>query len=179
MAMQKKYTPEEMKIMEENADKAITTMTVGAVGIGFAPVFVDVTALMIGLGVGVVAIGKCYDLKLTKDDAGDLIKQFFKAAGLTYSMIFAGQKITTSLLKSNPVSYIPSMIADAAMCGSIAFAVGSTSKRYFQRLAEGKKVTASDMKKWMKEGKETGKDVAKNMAKDKAKEFEESSESDK
>ena len=167
----RKYSEEELLGMDENADIAITTMTIAGVGMGFAPVFLDVAALMVAMGAGVVAIGKCYDLQLTKDDAADLIRQFFKAAGLTFSMVFAGQKITASFLKSNPVTYLPTMVADAVMCGSIAFAVGGTSKRYFHRVAAGKKVSESEMKAWMNEGKKAGKDVASQYAREKAKEF--------
>ena len=164
----KKYTENEMAEMTKKAQTALKTMTVAGVGIGFAPVMVDIAALMTAMGAGVVAIGKCYGFNLDKQGAGDLIKQFFKAAGTTYAFVFAGQKIAASFLKSNPVSYIPAMISDAVMCGAIAYAVGSTSEKYFRRKAEGSKATADDIKRWMEEGKREGKAVSKKHAEEQA-----------
>ncbi len=170
-AAAKRYTEESLLGMDKKANKAVMAMTGAGVGVGFAPVMVDVAVLMAAMGGGVVSIGTCYDMRLTKEDAAELIKEFFKAAGMTFSMVFAGQKITASFLKSNPVTYVPTMIADAAMCGTIAFAVGETSKKYFRRLASGKKVSNSDLKKWMAEGKKSGKSIAKEYAEQKAKDM--------
>lgn len=165
----KRYTEEALLDMDRKADTRILAMTGAGVGVGFAPVMLDVAVLMGTMGTGVVSIGACYGMGLTKEDAAELIKQFFKAAGMTFSMIFIGQKFTASLLKSNPVTYVPTMIADAVMCGTVAFAVGSTAKKYFRRLASGKKVSVYDLKKWMAEGKKNGKAVAKEYAEQKAK----------
>lgn len=139
MATHKLYSEGEIKAMDDAADNSILAMTIVGVGIGFAPVMLDITVFMAEAGIGVVKIGKCYNMKLNKADAGDLIEHFFKAAGLAYSMVFTCEKFGSSALKSDPVSYIPTMTADAVMCGSISFAIGSTSKRYFKKLAEGKK----------------------------------------
>lgn len=168
----KKYTADEILAMDKKADVAITTMTLAGVGIGFAPVIIDIAAFMAAMGTGVVAIGKCYYQELTKDDAGELIKKFFMAAGTTLAMVSVGQKLVTSVLKSNAVTYVPAMVADAVICGATAFAVGTTSKNYFHRRAEGKKASEKDIKKWMKEGKIEGKKVAKKMANEKKKEIE-------
>lgn len=168
---EKKYTKEEIEKMKEKADIAVLTMTTVGVGIGFVPVMFDIAALMTAMGGGVVTIGNCYGFTMNKEDAGELIKSFFKAAGMTFSFIFAGQKIASSLLKSNPVSYVPSMIADAVLCGSTAYAVGSTSEKYFRRRAEGKKATAEDIRRWMEEGKRDGKQISKKQADEKAKNF--------
>ncbi len=170
-AAAKRYTEESLLGMDKKANKAVMAMTGAGVGVGFVPVMVDVAVLMAAMGGGVVSIGTCYDMRLTKEDAAELIKEFFKAAGMTFSMVFAGQKITASILKSNPVTYVPTMIADAAMCGTIAFAVGETSKKYFRRLASGKTVSKNDMKKWMTEGKKNGKSIAKEYAEQQAKDI--------
>lgn len=164
----KKYTRAELTAMKEKSDTALYTMTVAGVGIGFAPVMIDIAALMTAMGVGVVAIGNCYGYKLNKADAGELIKHFFRAAGMTYSFIFVGQKITTSILKSNPVSYIPTMIADAIMCGATAYAVGYTSQKYFHKQAEGAQATVDDIKRWMKDGKKEGQKISKQKAEEEA-----------
>jgi len=166
--MVKKFTPEQLQEMDKKADLAISAMMAAAIGIGFAPVMMDMVTVSAAMGAGVVAISKCYDLQLTKDDAAELIKQFFKAAGTSYSIMFMGVKITNSLLKSNPVTYLPFMIADAVVCGAASFAVGTTAKNFFHRRAQGKKVTASEMKQWMKEGQEKGKALAKQSAKEQA-----------
>lgn len=166
--MMKKYTPEQLQAMDKKADLAISAMMATAIGIGVAPFGVDIVATSAAMGGGVVAIGNCYNQQLTKDDAADLIKQFFKAAGTSYSIMYMGMKITDSLLKSNPVTYLPFMIADGIVNGAASFAVGTTAKNFFHRRAQGKKVTASEMKQWMKEGQEKGKALAKQSAKEQA-----------
>ena len=161
---ERKYTKEEILKMKENADIAVMTMTTTGIGIGFVPVLIDVTALTAAMGVGVVAIAKCYGYKLSEEDAGELILNFLKAAGTTGICIAAGQKIIMSLLKSNPISYIPVMIADAVLCGSTAYAIGSTSEQYFRKRAEGKKATQEEIREWMKDGKSKGKEISKKQA---------------
>ncbi|MBE6633955.1 MAG: DUF697 domain-containing protein [Ruminococcaceae bacterium] len=163
-----KYTKEEIAKMRENAEIAVNTMTASGVAIGFAPVLIDVAALMAAMGVGVAAIAKCYGYSLNKEDAGELILRFFKAVGTTGACIAAGQKLITSLFKSNPVSYVPVMIADAVLCGSTAYAVGSTSEKYFRKCAEGKRVSNDEIRQWMKEGKERGKEISKKQAEQEA-----------
>lgn len=165
----KMYTETELVAMDSKADVAVKAMTVTGVGIGFAPVMIDIAALMAAMGAGVVAIGACYQMKVNKEDAGELIKQFFKAAGLTFSMVFAGQKIVGSLMKSNPATYLPFMITDAIVCGASAYAVGSTSQKYFRRRAQGKTASAAEIKQWMAEGKQQGKGFAKAQADQRAK----------
>ena len=159
--MQRKYSEEELQQMKKKASKVVLSMTAGSAGIGAAPVIIDIGAFMVAMGGSVVAIGRCYDFKITKEEAGQLIKQFFCAAGMAFSFIFAGQKIVTSLLKSNPVSYTPSMAVDAVMCSATAYAIGSTSQQYFHKLAQGKTVSNRELRQWMQEGKKTGKTMAK------------------
>ena len=167
----KKYTSKEIEEMGKKADKTVTTMTLTGVGIGFAPVGIDIAAFMTLMGTSVIAIGNCYGMEMNKEEAGELIKQFFKAAGLTLSMVTVGSKIIYSTMKSNPVTYLPFMVADAVICGTTAYAVGSTSKNYFQLRAQGKKASEEDIKRWMEEGKIQGKKVAKQAAKEKANEI--------
>ena len=165
---ERRYTKEEIEKMKENAEIAVASMTTAGVSMGFVPVFIDVAALMAAMGVGVIAIAKCYGFALNKEDAGDLIKQFVKAAGFTSMGVVVGQKIFNSILKSNPVSYIPVMISDAIVCGAISYSVGSTADKYFRRRAEGKKVSKEEISQWMKEGKEKGKEVSKKQAEEEA-----------
>ena len=162
--MVKKYTPEQIQEMDKKADLAVGTMMAAGVGIGLAPVLLDMVTVSAVMGAGVIAVSACYGQQLTKDDAAELIKQFFKAAGTSYSIMFMGVKITNSLLKSTPVTYLPFMIADAVVCGAASFAVGITAKNFFHRRAQGKKVTPEEMKQWMKEGNEQGKALAKKSA---------------
>ena len=164
----KQYTNEELLAMEKNADKAILAMTVTGVGIGFAPVGIDISALLLAMGTGVLAIGRNYGMSLSKEDAAELIKIFFKAAGTTFSIVTGGEKLAASLLKSNPVTYLTVMIIDGVMGGAAAFAVGYTSRRYFRMLAEGKKASKAEIGAWMREGKKQGKGIAKNLAEKKA-----------
>ncbi|MBR5287438.1 MAG: DUF697 domain-containing protein [Clostridia bacterium] len=166
--MMKKFTPEQLQEMDRKADLAVNAMMVAAVGLGVVPILLDMVAVSAAMGAGVIAIANCYDLQLTKDDAADLIKQFFKAAGTSYSIMFMGVKITNSLLKSNPVTYVPFLIADGVVCGAAAFAVGMTAKNFFHRRAQGKKATKEEMKQWMKEGQKMGKELARKPAEEHA-----------
>ena len=97
-----KYTEAELKEMDKKADIAVATMTAGGVATGLVPIVVDIPAFATALGVGVVALGKCYMYEITKEEAADLIRQFFKAASFSLAMAFVGTKITLSAFKITP-----------------------------------------------------------------------------
>lgn len=169
----RKYTDEEIKQMDSKAEDAIFYTTTVATGLGFVPIGFDLAVFAGTVGVGVVSVGKCYDFTISKGEAGELIKEFMKAAGLTYAFLTTGGKIITSLFKSNPVSYLPVAIADAALCGATAYALCSTAKEYFRRKAQGKQATREEIKRWMEEGKIKGRAIARKAAEEKAKEIKE------
>ena len=166
-----KYTEAELKEMDKKADIAVATMTAGGVATGLVPIVVDIPAFATALGVGVVALGKCYMYEITKEEAADLIRQFFKAASFSLAMAFVGTKITLSAFKITPFAPVV-YISDAVICGSIAFAVGQTAKNFLSRKAQGKTASPEEIKVWMEEGRKEGKKVARRIAEKKAKELE-------
>lgn len=167
----RKYTDEEIEKMADKAQDAVVKTTITATGLGFVPIGFDIAVFAGTVAVGVVAVGKSFDFSISKGDAGDLIKQFMGAAGMTYMFLTTGGKLLASLLKSNPLSYLPVAIADAALCGATAYAICSTSKEYFRRKAHGKQATREEIKRWMEEGRIKGKAIARKAAEEKAKEI--------
>ncbi len=84
---------------DENADKAIKAMITAAVGVAVVPVYVNWALTASVLGSGVVAIGLCYGVELTKDEAWKLVKQFIFAAGSFFLAANVGSKFIAMVLQ--------------------------------------------------------------------------------
>lgn len=84
------------------------------------------------MGAGAVAIGKCYDVQLTKDEGWKLVKQFVLSAGMWFLSMNVGSKILSALMQSTGVGYAVGMALDAASSAAFAWAIGSTAKAYFR-----------------------------------------------
>jgi uncharacterized protein (DUF697 family) len=65
---------------EQKADRIIAGMASTGVMVAVIPLPLGVP-FMAAVATGAVAIGACYGIKLTKDEAWKLIREFFKAAG--------------------------------------------------------------------------------------------------
>ena len=58
------------------------------------------------MGAGVVGIGLCYGVQLTKDEAWMLTKQFITAAGFWFTAMTVGTKLMSALLETRLNTYI-------------------------------------------------------------------------
>lgn len=125
---------------DKNADTAIKTMIAACVGGAVVPAHINWTIVAGAMGTGVVAIGLCYEVKLDKDEAWKLIKQFFLAAGTMFLMVNVGSKIISIILASTGIGYVGAVALDAAISAAQAYAVGACAKEYFRRdfLGKGK-----------------------------------------
>ncbi len=117
---------------DKRADAAIAAMVTAAMGGAVVPVVVSWPVAMAAMGSGVVAIGLCYGVKLTKDEAWRLVIMFIKAAGLTFCGLTVASQLLSAVLVSTGLGYGAAIALDAATCGSIAYAVGGTAKAYFK-----------------------------------------------
>lgn len=124
---------------DRNADTAIKTMIAACVGGAVVPAHINWTIVAAALGAGVVAIGVCYDVKMNKDEAWKLIKQFFLAAGTVFLMLNIGSKIISIILASTGIGYAGAVGLDTVVSGAQAYAVGACAKEYFRRDFLGKK----------------------------------------
>jgi hypothetical protein len=116
---------------DEKADNIIKGLMATGVAAGGVPVPMTVPFMAVVAG-GVVAIGACYDVQLTKDEAWKLIIQFFKAAGLVYAAVFVGAHFTAWILTATGFGVPFALALDAAEGATIAYAVGTASKHYFK-----------------------------------------------
>ena len=123
---------------DKNADIAIKTMIAACVGGAIVPAHINWAVVAAAMGTGVVAIGLCYDVKLNKDEAWKLVKQFFLAAGTVFLMINAGSKILSIVLASTGIGYAGAVALDAGVSAAQAYAVGACAKEYFRRDFLGK-----------------------------------------
>lgn len=73
-----------VNVCNEKADKAIKAMMATVVGTALVPAHVNWALTASAMGAGVVAIGLCYDIKLTKDEGWKLVKQFILSAGFWF-----------------------------------------------------------------------------------------------
>jgi Domain of unknown function (DUF697) len=117
---------------DNRADAVITTMVAAAMGGAIVPAVVQWPIFASAMGAGVVGIGLCYGVQLTKDEAWKLIVQFIRAAGLTFAGLYIGSQILSLILTSTGIGYVGAVAMDATIAGAIAYAVGAAAKAYFQ-----------------------------------------------
>ena len=130
----------------ENADKAIATMMGTVAATAVLPAHVNWSLTASAMGAGVVAIGLCYDVKLTKDEGWKLVKQFVVSAGFWFLSMNVGSKLAIALIESTGLGYGPAVALDVAASAAFAWAIGATAKEYFQREYLGKrKLTKNEL----------------------------------
>lgn len=125
-------------VCDNDADVAIKTMMGTVVATAAVPAHVNWALTASAMGAGAVAIGKCYDVQLTKDEGWKLVKQFVLSAGMWFLSMNVGSKILSALMQSTGVGYAVGMALDAASSAAFAWAIGSTAKAYFRNEYLGK-----------------------------------------
>ena len=123
---------------DNQADTAIKTMVSACIAGAIAPAMINPIVVAGAMGAGVVSIGICYDVKVTKDEAWKLIKQFFLAAGTMFLMVNMGGKFLSIILSSSGIGYGGAVAMDAALSAAQAYAVGACAKQYFRQEFLGK-----------------------------------------
>ena len=141
-------------VCNENADKAIAGMMATVVGTALVPAHVNWALTASAMGAGVVAIGLCYDIKLSKDEGWKLVKQFIMSAGFWFLSMNVGSKILSALMETTGIGYGAGVAIDAATSAAFASkkflipftlqAIGATAKEYFQREYLGKVKLSKD-----------------------------------
>jgi hypothetical protein len=116
---------------DEKADKIIKGLTATGVAAGGVPVPMLVP-FMAAVSSGVVAIGACYGVPMSRDQAWKLIREFFKAAGFVYAATFVGGAFITWILTATGVGLPVALALDAAQCAVIGYTVGTAAKHYFK-----------------------------------------------
>ncbi len=142
-ADQKELTP------DEQADNVINKM-IGAMASTALMQGISLPLVMGAMGTGVVAIGRCYGTELNRDEAWQLIKQFFHAAGLCYVGWILGGRILTMIIAATGAGYIAAVTIDATASASLGYAIGAASKAYFKG-ERNKKALGAAMRKKFKE----------------------------
>ena len=125
-------------VCDNDADVAIKTMMGTVVATAAVPAHVNWALTASAMGAGAVAIGKCYDVQLTKDEGWKLVKQFVLSAGMWFLSMNVGSKLLSALMQSTGVGYAVGMALDAASSAAFAWAIGSTAKAYFRNEYLGK-----------------------------------------
>lgn len=117
---------------DEQADRAINAMMATVIGTAAIPTYVNWAITATAMGTGVVAIGLCYGVELTRDEAWHLIKQFFSAASFWFLGMVIGTRILSLIMTSTGIGYFGAVALDASVSAAIAYAIGSCSKAYFK-----------------------------------------------
>lgn len=117
---------------DEKADIAINAMVSAAVVFAAAPGPVNWAAFSTALGGGVVAIGLCYGVTITRSEGWKLVKQFVLGAGFTFVALNVGSKLFAVLLSLTGFGYVVGVALDAAISSAIAYAVGESARAYFK-----------------------------------------------
>ena len=118
------------KTADEKADAIIKGMVATGVATAVIPLPLGVP-FMGAVASGVVAIGACYGAQLNKDEAWTLVKEFFRAAGITYMALNVGWTFISAILNFTGLGYPAAVALDATQATAISYAVGSAAKYYF------------------------------------------------
>jgi uncharacterized protein (DUF697 family) len=130
---------------DEKANVAIGTMVGAVIGTSIIPAYVNWAITATAMGAGVVAIGLCYGVELTTDEAWHLVKQFIHAAGFWFMGMIVGTRILSMILTSTGIGYFGAVALDATVSGALAYAIGEASKAYFKGVTN-KKVLGNVMR---------------------------------
>jgi uncharacterized protein (DUF697 family) len=120
----------QLETPEQKADAIIKGMMSSGVAGAIIPLPLGIPFMGV-VAAGVVGIGVCYGVELTKDEAWKLIKEFFRAAGLTFMAINVGGLFISAVLNFSGAGYPVAVALDAAQATAIAYAVGTSAKVYF------------------------------------------------
>lgn len=133
-------------VCDNDADVAIKSMMTAVVAAAAVPAHVNWALTASAMGAGAVAIGKCYDVQLTKDEGWKLVRQFVLSAGMWFLSMNVGSKMLSALMQSTGIGYAVGMALDAASSAAFAWAIGSTAKAYFRNEYLGKsKLTKEEL----------------------------------
>jgi hypothetical protein len=116
---------------DEKANRIIKGMVAAGVTAGSVPV-PALVPFMGAVAGGVVAIGACYGVELSKRDAWKLIREFFKAAGFVYMSALVGSHFMVWLLTPTGLGTPLAVAIDAATCAAVAYAAGTAAQHYFK-----------------------------------------------
>lgn len=125
-------------VCDQDADVAIKAMMGAVVGTAIIPAHVNWALTASAMGTGAIAIGKCYDVQLTKEEGWKFVKQFVLSAGMWFLSMNVGSKILSMLMESTGIGYGIGIALDAATSAAFAWAIGSTAKAYFRNEYLGK-----------------------------------------
>jgi uncharacterized protein (DUF697 family) len=132
--------------LDHKADTAIKTMMATIGGFVLIPAHVNWALISGAMGTGVVAIGMIYGVKLNKDEAWKLVKQFVLAAGFMFAALNIGSKFFSVIAESTGIGYAGGVALDAAINIPFAYAVGHTAKEYFRKeYMSGKKLSQKEL----------------------------------
>jgi uncharacterized protein (DUF697 family) len=115
---------------EQKADAVIAGMVSTALGMAVIPVFLQVP-FMGAMATGVVAIGRCYEITLTKNEGWKLVKEFFKAGGYAFMATVVSGKLISLTVFATGIGYPGAVALDAVTGAAIAYALGAAAKAYF------------------------------------------------
>ena len=147
-----------ISVCNENADKAIGAMMATVVTTALVPAHVNWALTASAMGAGVVAIGLCYGITLTKDEGWKLVRQFILSAGSWFLAMNVGSKILAALMESTGFGYGVGVTIDATTSAAYAWAIGASSKEYFQREYLGKsKLSKKELGKIFRDAFKEGK----------------------
>lgn len=127
---------------DEKADAAIKTMVMAVIGGAVVPTHINWAITAAALGSGVVAIGLCYGVELSKDEGWHLVKQFVGAAGFWFMGLMVGTRILSVILATTGVGYAGAVALDATISAALAYAIGASSKAYFKGVKDKKDLGA-------------------------------------
>lgn len=147
----------------EKAAAAIWAAVLINAGLGAVPLGINIWTFIGVSTVMVVALGQIHGYHLSNEGAGELIKEIFKAAGFQFLALGLGLKFFAEVLKGAGVitmggATVAGMALDAVLCGAVTYALGYTTKAYFEK---NRVMSKDELRQQFMSSYEEGKDKVK------------------
>lgn len=123
---------------DNKAEAIIWTNVLFNAGMGVVPLGINVWTFVGSNVTGIIALGHLYGFTTDRAQAGALIKQIFRAAGMTWVATVLGLKFFSEVLKGVGVfamggPTVAGLALDAVLSGAVSYALGYTARAYFSR----------------------------------------------
>ena len=122
---------------EEQSLAIIWTAVLINAGLGVVPFGVNIWSFVLVSTLMIVFLGRAYGYEMNNADAAKVLKQIFLSIGFTLAATTIGLKFFAEVLKGAGVitmggATAAGMALDAALAGAVTYALGFTSRAYFE-----------------------------------------------
>lgn len=129
---------------DAKANFMIASLTTEIAIICALPAVVNWSLLVPTILTAITFIALYYDIRITKEEAGNFIKQCFYGAGLWWMGVNFGAKFVAALIQCTGLGYVFGCVLDGVITTAAAYAIACSAKHYFRNLAISKQTLSKE-----------------------------------